>query len=74
MLAGIKDLITVIATAVLLAYSTGQQDRLWKQIAMLRHEALIESQRDWVARASSINCPAKNYRGIFDSSNSVALV
>ena len=47
MLAAIKDLITVIATVVLLAYTTGQQDWLWKQIAMLRHETLIESQRDW---------------------------
>lgn len=47
MLAAIKDIITVIAAVTLLAYSTGQQEWFWKQIAALRREALIESRKDW---------------------------
>ncbi len=47
MLAALKDLITAIAAVTLLAYSTGQQEWLWKQIAILRREALVESQKDW---------------------------
>ena len=47
MLSAIKDLITVIGAITLLAYSTGQQEWLWKQIAVLRREALNESRKDW---------------------------
>lgn len=47
MLAALKDLITAIAAVTLLAYSTGQQKWLWKQIAILRREALVESRKDW---------------------------
>ena len=47
MLGALKDLITVLAAAVLLAYSTGQQDWLWTQIAAIRHGAIIEARRDW---------------------------
>ncbi len=47
MLAAIKDLIAAVAAVVILAYSTGQHERLWKQISVLRREALIESQKDW---------------------------
>ncbi len=47
MLAALKDLITAIAAVTLLAYSTGQQEWVWKQIALLRREALAESHKDW---------------------------
>jgi hypothetical protein len=47
MLAAIKDLITAIAAITVLAYSTGQQEWLWKQITALHHEALAESQKSW---------------------------
>lgn len=47
MLAGIKDLTTAIAAITLLAYSTGQQERLWKQITALRREVLREVRQDW---------------------------
>jgi len=47
MLAAIKDLITAIATITLLAYSTGQQEWLWKQTAILRREVLREARQDW---------------------------
>ena len=46
MLAAIKDLITAIAAVTFLAYSTGQQEWLWRQIAALRHEALRGARRD----------------------------
>ncbi|MCC7406279.1 MAG: hypothetical protein IT288_17935 [Bdellovibrionales bacterium] len=47
MLAAIKDLIAAICAITLLAYSTGRQEWLWKQITTLRREALIKSQEDW---------------------------
>lgn len=47
MLASIKDLIVTIATVILLAHSSGRQDWLWKQIAILRHEVLREVRQDW---------------------------
>lgn len=47
MLGALEDLMTVLAAAVLLAYSTSQQDWLWKQFAALRHGAMVEAQRDW---------------------------
>jgi hypothetical protein len=47
MVAALKDIITAIAAITVLAYATGQQKWLWKQIAILRREALIESQKDW---------------------------
>jgi len=47
MLTALKDLITSIVTITLLAYATGQQEWLWKQIASLRHESIKNSRQDW---------------------------
>lgn len=47
MLSALKDIITAIAAITLLAYLIGQQEWPWQQIAILRRDALIESQKDW---------------------------
>lgn len=47
MLAGLRDLIAVIGAIVILAYSTGQREWLWKQIAVIRQIALNEAGKDW---------------------------
>lgn len=47
MLTAIKDLIAAIAAVTVLAYSTDQQEWLWKQVAVLRFKVLIESKENW---------------------------
>ena len=47
MLGSLKDLLVLIATIVLLAYSTNQQPWLWKQIEIARHTALTGARREW---------------------------
>ncbi len=47
MLSALKDLIVLVSTIVVLAYSTGQQEWLWKQIAVVRREAIAGSRADW---------------------------
>ncbi|MGZ3747371.1 MAG: hypothetical protein ACXWRE_08380 [Pseudobdellovibrionaceae bacterium] len=48
MLAAIKHLIAAIT---ILAYSTGQQEWLWKQITALQHKALVDAQKN-------LGCPS----------------
>lgn len=47
MQSALKDITILIATIVLLAYSTGQREWLWKQIAAIRQIALTEAKTDW---------------------------
>lgn len=47
MFAALKDIIAIIAAVVVLAYSTGQRDWLWKQITAIRLVALAETRDDW---------------------------
>ncbi|MFN8792586.1 MAG: hypothetical protein ACK5Y2_14115 [Bdellovibrionales bacterium] len=47
MFAAVKDLIATIAAVVILAYSTGHREWLWKQIAVVRQIALNEAGKDW---------------------------
>jgi hypothetical protein len=47
MQSALKDITVLITTIVLLAYSTGQRERLWKQIAAVRQIALAEAKFDW---------------------------
>lgn len=47
MLAALKDIIAVIGTVVILAYSTGQHEWLWKQITVVRQIALDSARQDW---------------------------
>mgnify|MGYP000302154333 CR=1 FL=1 len=56
MQSALRDMTLAIAALVILAYSTGQREWLWKQIAVVRQIALTEARQDW-------GCPS-----IFDKS------
>lgn len=47
MLAALKELMLIIASIVVVAHATGQRDWLWRQIASVRHAALVETKKDW---------------------------
>jgi hypothetical protein len=47
MLSAIKDLIAAISITVAFAFSIGNQDWIWRQIASVRYEALVSSKADW---------------------------
>jgi len=47
MLAALKETILIIASIVVIAHATGQQEWLWRQIATIRHAALVETKKDW---------------------------
>lgn len=47
MLTALKDIIAVIGVVVILAYSTGQREWLWKQITVVRQVALDGARQDW---------------------------
>ena len=47
MLAALKETILKIAFIVVIAHATGQQEWLWRQIATIRHAALVETKKDW---------------------------
>lgn len=47
MLAALKEIILLIASIVVIAQATGQREWLWRQIATIRHAALVETKKDW---------------------------
>lgn len=47
MLSAIKDLVVLVSAIVALAYTTGQEKWLWKQIATIRNQAVAESRSEW---------------------------
>jgi len=47
MQSALKDITITIAALVILAYSTGHREWLWKQIAAIRHVTLAEMRQEW---------------------------
>ena len=47
MLAALKEIILLVASIAVIAHATGQREWLWRQIATIRHAALVETKKDW---------------------------
>lgn len=43
----VRDITAAIVAIVILAYSTGHREWLWKQIAAVRQIALTQARQDW---------------------------
>jgi hypothetical protein len=63
-LAALKDMIAVFAAIVVLIYSTGQREWLWRQIAVAQQIALAEARQDWGCPSISSKSACKKLVGV----------
>ncbi len=47
MLGAIKDIVILVATAVVVAHASGKLEWVWKQIAIIRRAATVKANENW---------------------------